>query len=76
MGVKRRTKFQLGEVVLFKRETWGERWELGEYLGEDATCHGWHTVRDDTGFHVRHYVPTRRIKASPAPRVEGVLKSG
>jgi len=74
--VKNRKTFQTGEVVLFKRETWGEHWELGEYMREDATCHGWHYVRDDTGFRQSHYVPTRRIKPSPSPRAEGVLKSG
>ena len=58
-----RKTFDICELVLFQREP-GSRWELGEYLGADVSqdVHGWHYVRDDTGFHVRHYVPTRRIK--------------
>ena len=67
--------FQVGEVVLFQRETGVSiPWELGEYMGADGDT-GWHRVRDDTGFRARHYIPARRIKHSPAPRREGVLKS-
>lgn len=56
--------FEIGEVVLFQREA-GARWEVGEYCGCDSDGTYWHWVRDDTGFRVRHYVPSRRIKSAP-----------
>lgn len=55
--------FSPGEIVMFQREAGTSiRWELGEYMGADAQAPGWHYVRDGTGFRVRHYVPSRRIK--------------
>jgi hypothetical protein len=54
-------QFLVGEVLLFQREP-GAKWELCEYVSADREATGWHTVRDDTGFRVRHYVPSRRLK--------------
>jgi hypothetical protein len=62
-----RATYEVGEHVLFQREP-GRAWENGEYMRIDDP--GWHWVRDDTGFRVPHYVPSRRVKRIDAGKDE------